>query len=90
MKVLRLALDEEYFLLIEAGVKAEEYREVKPYWTKRLEGQTYDKIVLTWGYPKAGDPERTIERPWRGFTRKTITHKKFGNVPTEVYAIDVR
>jgi hypothetical protein len=87
---LYLALKEEYFDAIRAGTKPEEFRLVSPYWTKRLEGQQFDGIVLTKGYPKRGDPERTMELPWRGFTRKTITHPHFGPAPVEVYAIEVR
>lgn len=36
MKILHLSLKKEFYTLIESGVKTEEYREIKPYWEKRL------------------------------------------------------
>lgn len=35
-KILRLPLKKEWYDLIESGIKTEEYREIKPYWIKRL------------------------------------------------------
>lgn len=89
MKTLTLPLKLEYFKQIRDGHKLEEYRRCTPYWRKRLEGQQYDRIVLTLGYPAKADTARRIERPWRGFTIKTITHPHFGPDPVEVYAINV-
>lgn len=89
---LQLALKAEYFDAIKAGTKTEEYRLVNQYWTKRLSlsgFRRFDGIVLTKGYPKRGDPDRTLELTWRGFTVKTITHPHFGPEPVEAFAIDV-
>ncbi len=95
---LQLALKAEYFDAIREGTKVEEFRKATPYWTKRLyespvDGgrwrRSFDGIILTRGYPKRGDPDRTLELPWRGFTRKTITHPHFGPDPVEVFAIKV-
>ena len=38
-----------------SGVKREEYREIKPYWTKRLDDcmKRYDKILFRNGYNKS-------------------------------------
>lgn len=36
MKILHLTLKKKWFDMIKAGVKKEEYREVKPYWSTRL------------------------------------------------------
>ena len=36
MKILDLVLKKEWFDMIKNGNKREEYREIKPYWTKRL------------------------------------------------------
>ena len=36
MKILDLPLKSQWYLMIELGEKPEEYRETKPYWTKRL------------------------------------------------------
>lgn len=75
MKTLTLSLKKQWFDMIKAGVKKEEYREIKPFWKKRLrnvvlktalstvyEGfQRYDALVFTLGYPKADDTERRLE-----------------------------
>lgn len=87
--VLTLALNGEYFDQIKAGAKLEEYRLVKPYWAKKLAERSYSRIVLTRGYPAADDAERRLERPWRGYVVKTITHPHFGPDPVEVFAINV-
>ncbi len=36
MRILDLPLMAVWFLMIESGEKKEEYREIKPYWIKRL------------------------------------------------------
>nr|WP_321944697.1 ASCH domain-containing protein [Burkholderia cenocepacia] len=89
MRTLTLALKGIYFDQIAAGTKDEEFRLVTPFWQKRLVNRTYDRIVLTRGYPKASDTSRRIERPWRGFVTCTITHPHFGPDPVEVFAIRV-
>lgn len=89
-RILHLPLKREYFEAIRDGAKPEEYRLCTPHWRKRLEGREYDRIVLTLGYPSKADAERRIERPWRGFTVKTITHPHFGQEPVHVYAIYVK
>jgi hypothetical protein len=90
MADLVLPLKAVYFNAIKEGTKATEYRLVTPYWRRRLEGRSYDAIVLTLGYPRAGDEERRLRRPWRGFTIETIQHEHFGPAPVQVFAIDVR
>lgn len=89
MRVLNLNLKGEYFCAIRDEKKPFEYRLQTEYWRKRLEGQTYDLIRIAWGYPKKGDPEREIFRPWRGFEKINLTHKHFDPAPVAVYAISV-
>ena len=36
MRILDLPLKKEWYEMIESGIKTEEYREIKPYWIKRL------------------------------------------------------
>lgn len=74
MKTLTLSLKKQWFDMIKSGEKKEEYREIKPFWKKRLrsvvlktdlstvyEGfQRYDTLVFTLGYPKADDTERRL------------------------------
>lgn len=89
MTTLVLPLKAEYFHQIKAGTKLEEFRLCTPYWRKRLEGRTFDRIVLTLGYPAASDTARRLVRPWRGYRETTITHEHFGTEPVQVFAINV-
>jgi len=60
MKVLHLNLFRKYFDAILNGEKTTEYREVTPYWSKRLEGRHYDVIKFRNGYRKDA-PEMLVE-----------------------------
>jgi hypothetical protein len=56
-KILHLPLKAEWYNLIESGIKTEEYREIKPYWIKRLcitdsDFKHYDKVKFSYGYTK--------------------------------------
>ena len=42
-KILHLPLKAQWYEMIESGVKTEEYREIKPYWVKRLCDNWVDK-----------------------------------------------
>ena len=86
MTTLYFNLKKEYFDQIKSGVKKEEYREIKPYWTVRL-NKKHDSIVIILGRPKQRNETNSIMFPWKGYEIKTITHPLFGNKPTEVYAI---
>ena len=85
---LRLVLKAEYFDQIKAGEKLEEYRLVKPYWSKRLNG-SYSTVTLVRGYAPGWDRSRHLVRAWLGFKVKEITHPHFGAEPVTVFAIDV-
>lgn len=87
---LVLPLKREFFDAIKAGTKQEEFRLKNDYWRKRLEGKTFDRVVLTMGYPKREDAERRIVLPWKGYRECQITHPLFGIDPVEVYAINVK
>ena len=74
MKKLTLSLKKQWFDMIKAGEKKEEYRDIKPYYNTRFceplnsrifdPGETgvktFDRLVFTLGYPKAGDTERRL------------------------------
>lgn len=71
MNILYLPLKKEWYEMIEAEIKKEEYREFKPYWLQRLmlwaDGERIDKISA----------ERVMEHPigtfeW-GRNSKTMT-----------------
>lgn len=86
MADLHLNLKGEYFIQIKNGKKAFEYR-LASKWLKRLEGKEFDRVIFKHGYPKSGDQERIVERPWRGYELQTITHPHFGVEPVTVCAI---
>jgi hypothetical protein len=88
-RVLTLPLKGIYFDQIKSGEKRLEYRVFNDYWCRRLIGRTYDRIVLTKGYPRADDTERRLTLPWHGFTTVTITHSHFGPDAVKVFAIFV-
>jgi hypothetical protein len=46
LKILHLNLKKKWFDMILSGEKTEEYREVKPYWTKRLSRTGVDKVFI--------------------------------------------
>ena len=52
MRILHLTLKKQWFDMIASGKKREEYREMKPYWHKRLMGKTYDAIHFRNGYSR--------------------------------------
>ena len=51
MKILHLTLHRKWFDMIVSGEKKEEYREIKPYWDRRL-SKEYDAILFKNGYQK--------------------------------------
>lgn len=89
--VLTIPVKGVYFDQIRDGTKRDEYRLVNDYWRKRLEGRSYDSVVLTRGYPKAGgiEGQTRITRHWRGFRQQLLTHEHFGPDQVQVFAIDV-
>lgn len=88
--ILRLAVKKEYFEQIREGSKKEEYREIKPYWDKRL-AKHYDEVWITLGYPSTNDEDRIQKFKYDGYIIKCIRHKEFGNdKETEVYAIQLK
>lgn len=86
---LYLPLKAIYFDQIAAGTKTEEYRQATAYWVKRLEGKTFDRIVLMRGYPAEHEHDRKLVRQWRGLRRTIMTHEHFGTEPVDVFVIDV-
>ena len=58
--ILHLTLKKKWFDMIASGVKKEEYREMKPYWHKRLRNKSYDVIRFRNGYAK-NSPTLTVE-----------------------------
>ena len=77
----------KWFEQVKSGEKVEEYRLRNNYWSKRLSGKTFDRIVLTLGYPKKGCSDRRIELPWHGCVEKTVVSEEWNNQPMDVFAI---
>jgi len=84
MKVLHMTLKREWFNKILSGRKTEEYREIKPYWSKRL-AKKYDMIQFRNGYG-ANVPAFDIEL----LNIKVGTGKGFWGAPDEeVYILSL-
>lgn len=88
MADLHLNLKGEHFDEIQAGRKTHEYR-LASTWLKRLQGKSFDRVLLKRGYPRAGDIERILVRPWRGYEVVTRVVPLYGEAPVEVLAIPV-
>ncbi|HFE31905.1 MAG TPA: ASCH domain-containing protein [Gammaproteobacteria bacterium] len=52
MQILHLTVKKKWFDMISSGEKTEEYREMKPYWRRRLDdlGTEYDAVKFRNGY----------------------------------------
>ena len=59
---LNLTIKKKWFDMITSGVKKEEYREIKPYWVKRLKLRVgyrdFDTILFRNGYQKTSPSVR--------------------------------
>lgn len=87
MSDLVLAVKRCYFDQIKAGVKLYEYRLYNAFWRKRLEGKTFDRVIITLGYPRKDDDSRRITFPWNGYDIIQRTHEHFGADEVKVFAI---
>lgn len=75
MKILHLPLKKEWFEMIESGIKTEEYREIKPYWEKRLLDYAEIKKNIDWITFR-----RVVLGKWTDVSKhfpKGYTHVKF-------------
>lgn len=69
--ILHLSLKKQWFDMIKSGEKKEEYRDITPFWSKRLcvynkEDNVYDianfdAVEFTLGYPKADEKDKRIK-----------------------------
>jgi hypothetical protein len=89
MRNLVLHVKDEYFGEMLTGIKNREFRLRNDYWKKRLEGQSYDGLVICNGYPRRDDHNKKLVLPYLGYELTTITHQHFGDEPVDVYAIIV-
>lgn len=73
MKTLYLPLKKEWYEMIERGVKTEEYREIKPYWSKRLTGYDHPLFSIRKGYQQVNQNGYTHVKFSYGYTKRTMT-----------------
>lgn len=85
MKILHLTLKRKWFDMILLCDKKEEYREIKPYWSKRFNLHQYTHIKFRNGYSK--------KSPWLIIELKRITigHgvKRWGAPERKVYILSL-
>ena len=84
---LILPLKRKWFEEIQDGMKKEEYRLYNEYWCKRLIGKSFNKIIITLGYPNKNNKDRRIEFPWNGYEIKHIVSEEWGLKKKKVFAI---
>lgn len=72
-KILYLPLKAKWYEMIESGVKTEEYREIKPYWNKRLTGYDYPLFSIRKGYQQVNQNGFTHVKFSYGYTKRTMT-----------------
>jgi hypothetical protein len=73
MKTLHLPLKAKWYETIESGVKTEEYREIKPYWSKRFVGFDIPLFSHRYGYQHANVKDYTHVKFSYGYTKRTMT-----------------
>ena len=72
-RILTLSMKFKYFDEIKAGIKTEEYRDVKDYWISRLKGKHFDVIELTRGrFVEKGDTENRLWFLFKGYEIKIM------------------
>ena len=75
MRVLDLVLKHQWYDMIESGEKREEYREIKPYWSKRFVGFDAPLLSHRYGYQHANVKGYTHVRFRYGYTKRTMLYK---------------
>jgi len=74
-KILDLPLKAKWYDMQESGEKTEEYREIKPFWSKRLIGLDKPLFSHRNGYQTCNPKGYTHVRFRYGYTNRTFTHK---------------
>lgn len=84
---LVLPVKRKWFEQIQSGEKLLEYRLNNDYWKKRLIGKSFDRVVITLGYPKSDDSDRRIIRQWLGYEMKIVVSEEWGYEPQDCFSI---
>ena len=59
--MLTLPIKKKWFDMIKSGEKKEEYREIKPYWTKRFENNLNEVVLnMNYRYPMIESAKGTV------------------------------
>lgn len=75
LRTLHLSLKKEWYNMIESGIKTEEYREIKPFWCKRLISD-YDESMEGFGaiiFDDKNFKQYDVVKFSYGYTKRTIT-----------------
>ena len=72
MKILDLPLMACWYEMIESGVKKEEYREVKTFWSKRFLGLNHPLLSHRYGHENCNVKGYTHVRFRYGYTKRTM------------------
>ena len=70
---LHLPLKKQWYEMIESGIKIEEYREIKPYWTRRFIGMNQPLFSFRHGYQQSNIKGYTHVKFSYGYTKRTMT-----------------
>ena len=70
---LNLPLKKQWYEMIENGIKTEEYREIKPFWTRRFIGMNQPLFSFRYGYQQANVKGYTHVKFSYGYTKRTMT-----------------
>lgn len=73
MKILHLPLKAKWYEMIESGIKTEEYREIKPYWSKRFTGMFKPLFSFRCNYRQSNVKGYTHVKFSYGYTKRTMT-----------------
>jgi|GEM_PF-7060715 hypothetical protein len=76
--VLVLHVKKKWFDQIRAGTKKHEFRAIKPYWKKRLEGRQYAAVVISNLQATAFSDPAWLIFPWNGYA---IGGRAFYSIP---------
>jgi len=98
-KNLQMSLRTKWFEMTKAGIKTEDYREITPYWIKRLseffhqnndligfKQKDFKQNIMTLGYPKSGDTERILKLEHAGIEVRT-GNPEWGAEPDKLYFV---
>ena len=75
LRTLHLSLKKEWYNMIESGIKTEEYREIKPFWCKRLI-HDYDESMEEFGaiiFDNKNFKQYDVVKFSYGYTKRTMT-----------------